>query len=66
MTPSTLCLMVSPVLLPNRNGSKSLGLFVNPVTGDSTVGFDPNSRIGWNGPYHRVFDVEFITQFAVG
>lgn len=26
-------------------------LFSNPVTNDSTNQFDPNSRIGWNGPY---------------
>lgn len=26
-------------------------LFSNPVTGDQTVAFDPNTRSGWNGPY---------------
>lgn len=26
-------------------------LFRNPVTNDTTVTFDPNTRIGWNGPY---------------
>ncbi|MCA9216156.1 MAG: hypothetical protein KDB27_23975 [Planctomycetales bacterium] len=26
-------------------------LFANPVTGDSTVDFDINTRIGWRGPY---------------
>lgn len=26
-------------------------LFRNPVTNDSTIHFDPNTRIGWNGPY---------------
>ncbi len=26
-------------------------LFANPVTGDATNQFDPNSQIGWRGPY---------------
>lgn len=26
-------------------------LFQNPVTGDRTMDFDPNTRIGWRGPY---------------
>lgn len=26
-------------------------LFRNPVTNDATLDFDPNTRIGWNGPY---------------
>jgi len=26
-------------------------LFANPVTGDSTFGFDVNTKIGWRGPY---------------
>lgn len=26
-------------------------LFRNPVTNDSTNHFDPNTRVGWNGPY---------------
>lgn len=26
-------------------------LFRNPVTNDTTVQFDPNTRSGWNGPY---------------
>ena len=26
-------------------------LFENPVTGDASPGFDPDTRLGWNGPY---------------
>jgi prepilin-type N-terminal cleavage/methylation domain-containing protein len=26
-------------------------LFANPVTNTSTIQFDPNQRVGWNGPY---------------
>ena len=26
-------------------------LFENPVTGDANESFDPDTRIGWNGPY---------------
>ena len=26
-------------------------LFANPVTNDSSVDFDPNTQIGWRGPY---------------
>ena len=29
-------------------------LFKNPRTGDKTVDYDPNTRLGWNGPYIAV------------
>ena len=38
-------------------------LFLNPVTNNTTVQFDPNSRSGWNGPYMSTATADAI---AVG
>lgn len=34
-------------------------LFRNPVTGDTTVAYDPNVKVGWNGPYLAVSNMQF-------
>ena len=38
-------------------------LFVNPVTNNDTVQFDPNVRSGWNGPYMAISTADSV---AVG
>lgn len=41
-------------------------LFENPVTGNSAAGFDPDTQIGWNGPYLIDQTGEYAVNVASG